>query len=256
MMMDKSLTSLGLASRVVLVTGSASGIGLAIAQLFARAGARVVACDRDELGLAATVALLPGEGHWAERVDLGQTLEVETMVARILTIAGRLDVLINAEVQSDASMAVLSDEAAWSTLIDTHLKSRYFICRVAGEAMKRHHWGRIVNLADISGRRGSLAGDATHAVAQAGVMTMTRAFARELGPHGICVNTLSPGVMAMTMPCPDMHEDSFVAASVRIPLGRAGLPIEVARAAVFLGSDWASYITGHLMAVDGGVLMH
>ena len=135
MMMDKSLTSLGLARRVVLVTGSASGIGLATAQLFARAGARVVACDRDELGLAATVALLPGAGHWAERVDLGQTLEVEAMVARILTIAGRLDVLINAEVQSDAAMAVLSDEAAWSTLIDTHLKSRYFICRVAGEAM-------------------------------------------------------------------------------------------------------------------------
>jgi gluconate 5-dehydrogenase len=253
---DKPLSFLGLEGRVALVTGAASGIGKSSAEILAAAGARVVACDRNAEGLAATVASLPGEGHWAEAIDIGKMPAVEAMVARVVEKTGRLDVLLNvAAVLRRLDMDQI-DEEEWRRLMDVNLKSQYFLCRAAGEVMKRHRWGRIVNVSSGAGLAGGFVGATAYAVTKAGIMTMTRSFAKELGPHGITVNTLSPGAIDTPMQRGGMTQANLDAAKARIPLGRMGLPVETARGAVFLASEGASYITGHILGVDGGFLMH
>lgn len=253
--MDPLIADLGLTGRVALVTGAASGIGKSAAEILAAAGADVVACDRDGPGVEATVAGLAGPRHLAEVVDIGDLAAVDDLVARTLRRKDRLDVLLNVAAVLRRMNYESVDDAEWRRLMNINLRSQYFLCRAAGAAMKRRRWGRIVNVSSGAALIAQDPGATAYAITKSGVLTLTRSFARDLGPYGICVNTLVPGATETPMLMTGWTEADLAVARSRAPLGRIGLPIELARAAVFLASDWASYITGHALVVSGGALM-
>ncbi len=252
---DPSLAWLGLAGRVALVTGAASGIGKYAAEILAEAGVQVVACDRDEPGVEATVGALSGSGHAVEAADVADLVAIEALVRRIAQRYGRLDVLMNFAAVLKRMPYEAIDEAEWRRLMNINLRSQYWLCRAAGEVMKPRRWGRIVNVSSGAGLVAQDIGATAYAITKAGVLTLTKSFARELGPFGICVNSLVPGATETPMLTAGWSEADLAAARARAPLGRLGHPIEVARAGVFLASDMASYITGHALIASGGALM-
>ncbi len=255
MIIDPSLTALGLSDRVAIVTGAASGIGRAAAEILAAAGAKVVVCDIDAPGAQATTSALRGRGHATEIIDIGDLAACDGLIARSVERAGRLDILLNVAAVLRRLDLDQIDEAEWRRLMNVNLRSQYFLCRAAGEAMKKRGWGRIVNFSSGAGLVGGFVGATAYAVTKAGTITLTKSFAKDLGPHGITVNTLSPGAIDTPMQRSGMTPENLAAARARIPLGRMGDAFECARGAVFLASELASYITGHVLAVDGGFLM-
>lgn len=255
MTMDPSLALLGLKDRVAIVTGAASGIGRAAAEIFAAAGAHVVAVDIDRAGAEKTMAALRGDGHGLEIVDIGDLTACDALIARTAARAGRLDILLNVAGVLRRLELDQIDEAEWRRLMNINLRSQYFLCRAAGEAMKPRGWGRIVNFSSGAGLVGGFFGATAYSITKAGTITLTKSFAKELGPHGITVNTLSPGSIDTPMQHTGMTPETLAAARAKIPMGRMGDPVECARGAVFLASDLASYINGHVLSVDGGLLM-
>ena len=253
--MSPDLDLLGLKGRVAIVTGAASGIGKAAAEIMAAAGARVTAIDVNADGVKATVAGMNGAGHTAEVVDLADIAACDALVARTVQREGRLDCLLNIAATLRRIDMEQVDEAEWDRLMNVNLRSQFFLCRAAGEAMKPRKWGRIVNCSSGAGLVGGFVGATAYAITKAGIMTMTKSFAKDLGPHGITVNTLSPGAIDTPMQRTGMTRETLENARSRIPLGRMGLAAECARGAVFLSSDLASYVNGHILAVDGGFLM-
>ncbi len=253
--MSPELSILGLEGRVAIVTGAASGIGKSAAEILAASGARVTACDVNADGVKATVKGFAGTGHTAEVIDLADLAACDALVKRTAKREGRLDILLNVAAVLRRIDVEQVDEAEWDRLMNVNLRSQYFLCRAAGEAMKPRKWGRIVNVSSGAGLVGGFVGATAYAITKAGIMTMTKSFAKDLGPHGITVNTLSPGAIDTPMQRTGMTKETLESARSRIPLGRMGLPAECARGAVFLASDLASYVTGHILAVDGGFLM-
>ena len=253
--MSPELELLGLQGRVAIVTGAASGIGQAAAQIMAAAGAKVVAVDVNADGVKSTVAGFAGSGHTAEVVDLADIAACDALIARTAKREGRLDCLLNIAATLRRIDMEQVDEAEWDKLMNVNLRSQFFLCRAAGEAMKPGKWGRIVNCSSGAGLVGGFVGATAYAITKAGIMTMTKSFAKDLGPHGITVNTLSPGAIDTPMQRTGMTQETLEAARSRIPLGRMGLAVECARGAVFLASELASYVNGHILAVDGGFLM-
>ncbi len=253
--MTPDLDLLGLKGRVAIVTGAASGIGKAAAEIMAAAGARVTAVDVNADGVKATVAGMNGAGHAAEVVDLSDIAACDALVARTFEREGRLDCLLNIAATLRRIDMEQVDEEEWDRLMNVNLRSQFFLCRAAGEAMKPRRWGRIVNCSSGAGLVGGFVGATAYAITKAGIMTMTKSFAKDLGPHGITVNTLSPGAIDTPMQRTGMTRETLENARSRIPLGRMGLAAECARGAVFLASDLASYVNGHILAVDGGFLM-
>ena len=253
--MSPELSLLGLEGRVAIVTGAASGIGKSAAEILAASGARVTACDVNADGVKATVKGFAGTGHTAEVIDLGDLAACDALIARTAKREGRLDILLNVAAVLRRIDVEQVDEAEWDRLMNVNLRSQYFLCRAAGEAMKPRKWGRIVNVSSGAGLVGGFVGATAYAITKAGIMTMTKSFAKDLGPHGITVNTLSPGAIDTPMQRTGMTKETLESARSRIPLGRMGLPAECARGAVFLASELASYVTGHILAVDGGFLM-
>ena len=253
--MSPDLALLGLEGRVAIVTGAASGVGKSAAEILAAAGAKVTACDVNSDGVKATIRGFASSGHTAEVIDLGDLAACDALVARTARREGRLDILLNVAAVLKRIDVEQVDEAEWDRLMNVNLRSQYFLCRAAGEAMKPRRWGRIVNVSSGAGLVGGFVGATAYAITKAGIMTMTKSFAKDLGPHGITVNTLSPGAIDTPMQRTGMTRETLEAARSRIPLGRMGLAAECARGAVFLASDLASYVTGHILAVDGGFLM-
>ena len=253
--MSADLALLGLVGRVAIVTGAASGIGKAAAEIMAAAGARVTAVDINADGVKATVAGMRGSGHVAEVVDLADIAACDALIARTAKREGRLDCLLNIAATLRRIDIEQVDEAEWDKLMNVNLRSQFFLCRAAGEVMKPRKWGRIVNCSSGAGLVGGFFGATAYAITKAGIMTMTRSFAKDLGPHGITVNTLSPGAIDTPMQRTGVPREALEANRARVPLGRMGLAAECARGAVFLTSDLASYVNGHILAVDGGFLM-
>jgi len=244
-----------LAGRRALVTGGTRGIGRAIALALAGAGAVVTATwatresDAEE---AARALAACGEGHAVRRCDVRDRQGVTTLFQE-LKGAGGIDVLINnAATTRDAHLMLLSDDA-WDDVVSTNLTGPFLCTRAALRGMIAKRWGRIVNVISPAALAGK-AGAANYAASKGGLLSLTRSLAREVARFGITVNAVCPGIVETPMldGLPDHVRAEMLA---QIPLERTGRPEEIADAVLFLSSGASSYITGAMLAVDGGLVM-
>jgi NAD(P)-dependent dehydrogenase (short-subunit alcohol dehydrogenase family) len=246
--------------KVALVTGAASGIGEATAELFAREGARVVVADvQDELGRQ-VVERIRQAGGTAEYIhcDVAVAEDVGGMVRTAVDTYGRLDILYNnAGLARPGAVTELSEDD-WNLVIDVDLKSVYLGCKYAIPEMRKTGGGSIISTASIAGLRGSPRLTA-YSAAKAAVINLTRSIASEAGAHGIRVNCICPGIIVtpiwreLGLNSDEQQRAQWQAMGQRVLLRRVGMPKDVAKGALFLASDDAAYITGHALVIDGGL---
>ena len=248
--------------RVAIVTGAAHGIGRAICAELAREGALVWACDVREAELEATRGAVDGVRRGAGQaavVDVRDAQAVGAFVARVEAAAGRIDVLVNTAGgvagQTMRPVEEVSD-TDWREIFAINLDGAFHFTRAVAPGMKRARRGAIVNISSGAGRSYSLTGIQAYASAKAGLIGFTRQTARELGRHGIRVNSVAPGFLRSN-PATELQWEAMGAAGQArlldsIALGRLGAPEEIARAVVFFASDDAAYVTGQTISVDGG----
>ncbi|MBI4531084.1 MAG: 3-oxoacyl-[acyl-carrier-protein] reductase [Candidatus Latescibacteria bacterium] len=245
-----------LTDRVAIVTGGTGGIGAAIVRRFATEGADVVLCMRRSLdaglSLVDEVRRL-GRRSLSLQVDISNADQVDGLIQQTLEMFGRLDILINnAGVVCDALIVRMKDEE-WDRVLDVNLKGAFHTIRAASRPMIKARYGRIINVTSVVGLIGN-PGQANYVAAKAGLIGFTKSAARELASRGITVNAVAPGYVAagMTERLSQEVRDAYLA---RIPLGRACSPEEVAALVTFLASEEAAYITGQVIAIDGGMVM-
>ncbi len=241
-------------SRTALVTGASRGIGRAVAESLAAAGNRVAVNYRSSSDAAdavvATIREAGGEA-FAIGADVGDEAAVAAMVEQVTDSLGPIEILVNnAGITRDDLVLRMSPEA-WDDVVATNLRSAYLCTRAVLRSMLRARWGRIVNVTSVVGVSGN-PGQANYAAAKAGLIGFTKSVAKEVGSRGITVNAVAPGFIDtdMTAELGDAVRDTAAGA---IALGRFGSPAEVASAVGYLASDSASYITGHVFHVDGGM---
>lgn len=238
-----------------VVTGAARGIGKAIAQKLASQGLNVVVTDvlLDELQKVAEELEKMGVKALAVKTDVSQKEEVEKLVKTTVETFGSIDFLINNAGITRDNLAVRMSEQEWDMVLDINLKGTFLCSQCAAKEMMKNRFGRIVNLASVSGILGT-PGQANYASSKAGVIALTKSFARELGKRNITINAVAPGFVMteMTAKLPDKVKGEYIA---NIPLGRAGTPQDIAEVVSFLISPSASYITGIVINVSGGLLI-
>jgi 3-oxoacyl-[acyl-carrier protein] reductase len=243
-------------NKTAVVTGGSRGIGRAIAETLAWRGATVVIADRQieqAQATAAELAAASGQTVVALHVDVADPASVKALFDQVLAKFPRLDILVNNAGVTRDTLLVRMEEADWDMVLNINLKGAYNCSKAAVRQMMKQRYGRIVNTASVSGIAGQ-AGQTNYSASKAGLIGFTKALAREVGPRGITVNAVAPGFVptALTNDLPAELKESTIKA---IPLGRWGTPQEIANAVAFLASDEASYITGHVLSVDGGMVM-
>ncbi|MDQ1301381.1 MAG: 3-oxoacyl-[acyl-carrier protein] reductase [Chloroflexota bacterium] len=241
--------------KVALVTGGSRGIGRAIVLAFAELGASVTFCYRADAASAKAVVQEARRGAVvAVQADVGVSEQAAALVSGVLERHGRLDVLVNnAGVFPRRPFAEISD-AEWEETLRTNLYSAFYCARAALPAMSAAGRGAIINMASISGRRGS-AFHAHYAAAKGGLLALTRSLAKEAIPHGIRVNAVSPGRIDTEMMVVGYRSEEAGRLLRDVPIGRFGAPEEVAQAVIFLASDASSYLVGETLEINGGLLM-
>jgi len=242
--------------QVVLVTGAARGIGRATALEFAARGATVVAnYVAAEAEAEALVQALAAGGGKAEalRADVRDTAAVGGMVDAVLQRHGRIDVLVNNAGISKDALTPMMDDSEWDDVLAVNAGGAFKVARAVARPMLRQKRGRIINVSSVSGAKGGR-GQANYAASKAALEGFTRALAVELGPKGILVNAVAPGVIVTDM-SRRIREEAEAEVLSKIVLRRYGTPEEVALVIAFLASDAASYITGAVIPVDGGFKM-
>jgi 3-oxoacyl-[acyl-carrier protein] reductase len=244
-----------LKDRVALVTGASQGIGRAIALALSCAGARVVIAARNAEKLRSLAEEI-GEGKGtalAVQMDVGNQQEVKAGFHQAVERFGRLDILVNNAAITRDGLAVRMKAEDWEAVLRTDLTGAHFCIQQALGVMLRQRSGRIINVSSVVAQTGN-AGQANYIAAKAGLIGLTRAIATEVASRNITVNAVAPGfvVSPMTDPLPEKVKQDLIG---RIPLGRMGQDAEVAAAVVFLASDEAGYITGHVLDVNGGLRM-
>ena len=242
-----------LSEKVALITGAASGIGRACAVTLARVGATVIAVDIDESGVQETIASI-GSGQ-AIRCDLRDPGAVKGMQQRVNSDLGGVDILVNCAgliSYRKGVAAVPVDE--WDLVLDVNLRGTYLVCQAFMEGMRRRRNGRIITFSSLAARVGGIEVGVHYTASKAGLIGLTRSLAKEGGPFGITANAVAPGII-LTEPVKEQiggNEDAYLK---QIPLGRLGEPQDVANVILFLASPLASYITGVVLDINGGMYM-
>jgi 3-oxoacyl-[acyl-carrier protein] reductase len=242
-----------LSDKIALITGGASGIGRACAFALADAGASIVAVDINESGAQETISAI--DSGMAIGCDLRNPDAVEAMRQQVVAEMGGVDILVNCAgliAYRKGVGAVSVDE--WDLVLDVNLRGTYLVCQAFMESMKARGNGRIVTFSSLAARVGGIEVGVHYTASKAGLIGFTRSLAKEGGPFGITANAVAPGVI-LTEPVKQQvagHEDTYLA---QIPLGRLGEPQDVANVILFLTSPLASYITGVVLDVNGGIYM-
>lgn len=245
-----------LKNKVAVITGAAQGIGRAIATTLAQQGANVVVSDI-QLEKAETTAkeimAETGQKVIAVHVDVVDSASVKAMIDRTIDDFERIDILVNNAGTTRDGLIMRMKEVDWDLVLNINLKGTFNCSKAVVRPMMKQHYGRIVNITSVSGLIGQV-GQTNYSASKAGIIGFTKALAREVGSRKITVNAIAPGLVktALTIDLPQELKDMFIEMT---PLGRYGEPEDIANAVAFLVSDEASYITGHVLSVDGGMAM-
>ncbi len=247
----------GLENKVVIVTGACGGIGRAVAEAFAQAGARVLATDLHQSGLDELVAALPGRGHHGMALNLvDQQARDELVGVATVQLGGLYALAHTAALLIRRSSLEDVTEADWDSQIDTNLKATFFLSRQVATAMAKHGEGRIILFTSQSWWTGGFGGSSVYAASKGGVVSLSRSLARNYGPSGITVNTIAPGQINTAMLLTDLDPAVYEKMRSDTPLGYVGEPEDVSGVVVFLASRHARYVTGATINVSGGYLMY
>ncbi len=245
---------MGVEGKKALVTGASRGIGRAVSVALAAAGADVaINYSSDSGGAEETLRMVREKGvdAFIARADVSEYEGASSMFKDILARWGRLDILVNnAGITRDQLLARMKPDD-WDSVLRVNLTGAFNCARLAARPMMRNRWGRIVNMASVAGIAGN-PGQVNYSAAKAGLIGMTRTLARELGPFGVTVNAVAPGLVetGMIRDIPAKAKEDLMS---RIPLGRVATVDDVAGSVMFLASDAGSYVTGHVLVVDGGL---
>ncbi len=243
--------------KIAVVTGAAQGIGRAIAEMLARRGAHVVVADinlEKAQTTAQAIAASTGRRAIAVRVNVADSASAQAMIDRTIEEFGRIDLLVNNAGTTRDNLIVRISDADWDLVLGINLKGAFNCSKAAVRPMMKQRYGRIVNISSVSGLAGQ-AGQTNYSSSKAGLVGFTKALAREVGSRGITVNAVAPGFVPtdLTSEILGKVKDEAIKAT---PLGRLGTVEDIAYAVAFLVSDEASYITGHVLSVDGGMVMN
>jgi NAD(P)-dependent dehydrogenase (short-subunit alcohol dehydrogenase family) len=251
--MDKPFTAkMSFEGRTALVTGGASGIGFAVARQLAELGAKIAIADVNIEGAKTAASILEGAEVMVVQVDVRDPEDTAIMVDAVVAKYGRLDILVHsAGVGIEKSfLETTADE--WKRLIDIDLSGTFYCAQAAARHMVKNGYGRIINLSSTAGIRGGT-GRTAYGAAKGGVIALTKVMAVELACHGITANALAPGAIETELVARMHSDETRRVYRAGIPLDRYGTPDETAFCAVFLASEQAGYITGHILGIDGGV---
>jgi 3-oxoacyl-[acyl-carrier protein] reductase len=257
--MGQAFEGLSLEGRVALVTGGSRGIGRAIAERLAEAGARIaISYQADETAAFETTGSIQSRDRGeaaAFRADVSNLHEAEQLVKVTIEKFGRLDILVcNAGIWEGAAVEEITEEL-WDRVLDVNLKGTWAVCRAAVPALKREGWGRIVIVSSTAGQRGE-AYFSNYAASKAGQIAFAKSLAAELGEYGITVNAVAPGWVETGMTARAFTVENFRRnVEESIPLRRIATPEDIARPVHFLCSDWARHITGEVLNVNGGSVL-
>jgi len=246
---------MSLSGRVALVTGASQGIGRACALKLAESGAAVALAARNQEKLNETVQQITGKGGQAAVfiLDVADEEQIKSAVKSALAQFGKIDILVNNAGITRDQLVMRMKRADWDAVLHTNLTAAYLCIQQVIGSMLKQRWGRIINMASIFGQMGQ-AGQANYAASKAGLIGLTMAIAREVGSRNITCNAVAPGFIETAMTS-GFSEDFKQNALKNIPLGRIGTTQDVANAVAFLASEDASYVTGHVLNVNGGMLM-
>ncbi|MGD1024766.1 MAG: 3-oxoacyl-[acyl-carrier-protein] reductase [Candidatus Sulfotelmatobacter sp.] len=246
---------MSLSGRVAFVTGASQGIGRACALKLAAAGAVVAVAARNHDKLNELVKEIVAAGGQAATFALDVTDEeqVKSAIKGSVSQFGKIDILVNNAGITRDHLVMRMKRADWDAVLQTNLTSAYLCIQQVSGSMLKQRWGRIINISSVFGQMGQ-AGQANYAASKAGLIGLTMAVARELGSRNITCNAVAPGFIETAM-TEVLGEEFKQNAAKQIPLGRVGSPADVASAVAFLASDEAAYITGHVLNVNGGMLM-
>jgi 3-oxoacyl-[acyl-carrier protein] reductase len=246
---------MNLEGRIALVTGASQGIGHACALQLARRGASIAVAARNHQKLEELVAAIAAVGGKAAvlPMDVADEDQVKSAIKSAIAHFGKIDILVNNAGITRDQLVMRMKRADWDAVLNTNLTSAYLCIQNVIPSMLKQRWGRIINITSIFGQMGQ-AGQANYAASKAGLIGLTMAIAREVASRNITSNAIAPGFIETSMTAA-LSEEFKQAAVKQIPLGRVGTPQDIASAVVFLASDEAAYITGHVLNVNGGMLM-
>ena len=242
--------------KTAVVTGGSRGLGRAVCLELAAGGANVVLCyagNENAANETAAACEALGAKVLAVRCDVADSAQVKALMDEALKVFGRIDILVNNAGITRDGLLMMMKETDFDDVINTNLKGAFLCMKAVARTMMKQRYGRIVNLSSVVGLRGN-AGQVNYAASKAGVIGMTKSLAKELASRGVTVNAVAPGFMEtdMTAAMPEAAKTATLAA---IPMGRMGSAEDVAKAVAFLASEEAGYITGQVVAVDGGMAM-